>query len=102
MGPTATIIENYRSQHDSGWELRMFSSGYMYKKNPQNEEYTISPPPPTVFLLFADFFTELTGPKYNITSRFWPRVHAILFGLIATPNGVGRARGPLSSIQDPS
>ncbi len=25
-----------------------------------------SPPPPTVFLLFADFFTELTGPKYNM------------------------------------
>jgi hypothetical protein len=25
-----------------------------------------SPPPPTVFLLFADFFTDLTGPKYNI------------------------------------
>ncbi len=56
------------------------------------------PPPPTVFLLFADFFTELTGPKYNITRGFWPRVRARLFGLIATPNGAGRARGPPSSI----
>jgi hypothetical protein len=29
IGPTATIIEN---RHDSGWELRKLSSGYMYKK----------------------------------------------------------------------
>jgi hypothetical protein len=76
MGPTATIIENYRYLHDSGWEL-LAPSGYMYKKNPQNKEYTISPPP-TVLLLFADFFTELTGPKYNITSVFCPRVRARL------------------------
>ncbi len=29
MGPTATITEN---RHDSGWELRKLSSGYMYQK----------------------------------------------------------------------
>jgi hypothetical protein len=53
-----------RYRHDSGWELRQFSS--VYKKSAKRRVHHLHPPPPTVFLLFADFFTELTGPKYNI------------------------------------
>jgi len=51
----------------------------MYKKNPQNEEYTIIPPP-TVFLLFADFcggyvppaivFFAAEVPRFNL-GAYW-------------------------------
>ncbi len=47
------ILPNpHRYRNNSGWELRKFSSGYMYKK----EEYTISPPPPPQCSYFSQIF----------------------------------------------
>ena len=59
-------------EDDSGRELRKFSSGFMYKKNPQNEEYTIIPPP-TVFLLFADFCGGYVPPAIVFFAAEVPR-----------------------------